>query len=97
MLPNKPHGARPARPKTALLGVAVRRTVARYARKLAHAQPAIIASVAGGGLESGTDHECVGGRACSSVAPGSASTPERPTGLKFQPEIKGLDRLLNLR
>jgi hypothetical protein len=27
MLPNKPHGARPVRPKTALLGVAVRRTV----------------------------------------------------------------------
>src|SRR4029077_18342694 len=40
MLPNKPHGARPVRPKTALLGVAVRRTVARYAGQLAHAQPA---------------------------------------------------------
>jgi hypothetical protein len=53
MLPNKPHGARPVRPKTALLGVAVRRTVARYAGKLAHAQPAIIASFAGGTRASG--------------------------------------------
>src|SRR5437899_1927433 len=74
------------------LGTAVRRVVVRYAGQLTHAQPAVIASFAGGTRASG-DQICVSARACLCVAPALARPLERPAGSKFGLEIRGLTTL----